>query len=173
MYSSVTYIRQGILLLGLLVLLVAGSALYKDIKRETRLLIYRINSSNTFTGGTSSSFRCSMGEEAFVHLEFSGGNCLVGSSGRLCRVFPVWARTFLGLGLLLLLKFCAGQGLLYQAVLASFAHCSIQPSFVGILSFYWRLCLSLRPGNLGWVVASCHFLLRWTLSVWCWLPLLQ
>ena len=96
------------MLLGLLVLLVTGPALYKDIKRETRLLISRKNSSNTFTGGTFSSFRCSMGEGAFVHLEFPGGNCLVGSSGRLCRVLPMWARAFLGLGLLLLLKLCAG-----------------------------------------------------------------
>ena len=136
MYSSVTYIRQGgILLLGLLVLLVAGSALYKDIKRETRLLISGTNSSNTFTGGTSSSFRCSMGERAFFHLKFLGGNCLVGSSGRLCRVLPMWARAFPGLGLLLLLKLCAGRGLLYQAILALLAYCSIRLSFVGILSF--------------------------------------
>ena len=150
MYSSVTYIHQsGILLLDFLVLLVAGSALYKDIKRETRLLISRTNSSNTFTGGTSSSFRCSMGEGVFVHLEFLGGNCLVGSSGRLCRVLPMWARAFPSLGLLLLLKLCAGRGLLYQAVLASLAYCSIRPSFVGILSFYWRLCLLFRLGNPG------------------------
>ena len=69
------------MLLGLLVLLVAGSALYKDIKKETRLLISRTNLSNTFTSGISSSFQCSMGEGAFVHLEFLGVNCLVGSSG--------------------------------------------------------------------------------------------
>ena len=175
MASSVTYIRQGrILLLGLLVLLVAGFVCTKTSKEK---LVYwfqeRTNSSNTFTGGTSSSFRCSMGEGTFVRLEFLGGNCLVGSSGRLYRVLPMWARAFLGLGLLLLPKLCGGRGLLYRAVLASLFYCSIRPSFVGILSFCWRLCLSLRPGNPGWVVASHHFLLRRTPSVWCWLPLLQ
>ena len=107
--------------------------LCKDIKRETFYWFQeRTNSSNTFTGGTSSSFRCSMGEEAFVHIEFPGDNCLVGGSGWLCRVLPTWAQAFLGLGILLLLKLCAGQGLLYWAVLASLFYCSIRPSSVGI-----------------------------------------
>ena len=90
-----------------------------------------------------------MGEGTFVRLEFLGGNCLVGSSGRLYRVLPMWARAFLGVGLLLLLKLCAGQGLLYQVILASLSYCSIWPSSVGILPFYWKLCLLLRPGSPG------------------------
>ena len=90
-----------------------------------------------------------MGEVAFVRLEFPGGNCLVGSSGRLYRVLPMWARAFLGLGLLLLLKLCVGRGLLYQAVLASLSYCSIRPSSVGILPFCWKLCLLLRLSSPG------------------------
>ena len=151
MASSVTYIRRGgILLLGLLVLLVVGSVCTKTSKEK---LVYwfqeRTNSSNTFTGGTSSSFLCSTDEGAFVRLEFPGGNCLIGSSGRLCRVLPTWARAFLGLGLLLLLNICTGRGLLYQAVLALLSFYSIRPSFVGILPFCWKFCLLLRPGSPG------------------------
>ena len=130
--------------------LVAGSVCTKTSKEK---LVYwfqeRTDSSNTFTGGTSSSFRCSIGEGAFVRLEFPGGNCLVGSSGRLDRVLPTWARAFLGLDLLLLWKLCAGRGLLYQVVLTSLSYCSIRPSSAGILSFCWKLCLLLRPGNPG------------------------
>ena len=151
MDSSVTYIRQGgILLLSLLVLLVARFVRTKISKEKlVDWFQERTNSSNTFTGGTSSSFRCSMGEGAFVRLEFPGGSCFVESSGRLCRVLPTWARAFLGLGLLLLLKLCAGRDPLCQAVLASLSYCSIRPSSVGILLFCWRLCLSLRPGSPG------------------------
>ena len=109
----------------------------------------RTNSSNTFTGGISSSFRCSMGEGASVRLEFPGGSCLVRSSGQPFRVLPTWALAFLGLDLLLLLKLCAGRGLLYQAILASLSYCSIRPSSVGILPFCWRHSLLLRPGSLG------------------------
>ena len=90
-----------------------------------------------------------MGEGTFVRLEFLGGNCLVGSSGRLYRVLPMWAQAFLGLGLLLVSKLCAGRGLLYQAVLASLSYCSIRPSSIGILPFCWKLCLLLRPGSPG------------------------
>ena len=88
-----------------------------------------------------------MGEGAFVRLESPGGNCLIGSSGRLDRVLPMWARAFLSLGLLLLRKLCVGRGLLYQAVLALLTYCSIRPSSVGISPFCWKLCLLLRPGS--------------------------
>ena len=90
-----------------------------------------------------------MGKGASVRLEFLGGSFLVGSNGRPYRVLPTWALAFLGLDLLLLLKLCVGQGLLYQAVLASLSYCSIRPSSVGILPSCWRRSLLLRPGSLG------------------------
>ena len=48
---------------------------------------------------------------------------------------------------------------------------SIRPSSTDTSSFCWKLCLLLRPDNLGWFAGDRHYFLRWIPLAWCWLLL--